>query len=69
MSDLQERLDSLDEAAVLINEAISMISFAVEGTDNEASANAYILSHLSNWANGNNPYDESIPVLKRALKG
>lgn len=66
--EIEERLNYLDKAAELINEAISMIGYAVEDTELEVSANAYIMGHLGNWANGSNPYDGHIPNLKRELE-
>ena len=59
----QERIDLLEEAADQINEAIDAIELAVRGTEHQASAHAYIIAHLKNWANGSNPYDEHIPKL------
>jgi|SaaInlLV_10m_DNA_2_1039722.scaffolds.fasta_scaffold00468_26 hypothetical protein len=63
----QERKDLLNEASELINDAIGKIEEAVHDTGCESSADAYIIGHLSNWANGNNPHDETIPVLIEAM--
>jgi len=58
-----ERVELLTNAQDLINEAIGLIEEAVSGTENDMSAQAYIIAHLNNWANGGNPCDETIPVL------
>lgn len=58
-----ERIEKLEMAQDLINQAIDLICDAVEDTSKERSADAYIIAHLDNWANGGNPYDDTIPVL------
>jgi hypothetical protein len=58
-----KKIDNLNEASEKIAEAIDLISEAVQDTPMERSANAYIIAHLSNWMDGHNPYDETIPVL------
>jgi len=63
MTTMQDRIFELEEAQEKINEAIDIIRQAVRGTEHEASADVYIIAHLNNWANGGNPYDETIPKL------
>ena len=63
-----ERIQLLEEAKEKINEAVSLIREALENTDFETSAEAYIIGHLDNWANGNNPYDEHIPKIIEELE-
>lgn len=58
-----ERIELLREAQEKLFEVIELIEEAVDGTSCENSAQAYIIGHLSNWAEGNNPYDEHIPRL------
>ena len=60
----EARIHSLEDAMQLIGEAIELIQDAVDGTDHESSAEAYIISHLQNWMDGrHNPYDESCAKL------
>jgi len=56
----QSRIDSLLEAQDLINEAIELIKDSLHGTEHLTHAEAYIIAHLDNWANGGNPYDYNI---------
>ena len=64
-----ERIEKLEMAQDLINQAIDFISDAVADTSKERSADVYIIAHLDNWANGGNPYDDSIPVLIDIIAG
>ncbi len=50
IDEIEERTDQLVDAQYKINEAIELIRSAVHGTDQEASANAYIIPHLGTWA-------------------
>jgi hypothetical protein len=63
MLSIEERIELLEEAQDLINEAIDQIDQAVKGTSMQGSVNAYTIAHLSNWANGDNPYDMTIPKI------
>ena len=64
----EARIHSLEEASELLGAAIELIQDAVDGTEHEASAEAYIISHLQNWMDGrHNPYDESIAKLIEAI--
>jgi hypothetical protein len=58
-----DQIELLENAQMKINEAIELIEEAVSGTDNQMSVDAYLVAHLDNWANGGNPYDQTIPVL------
>jgi len=50
IDEIQERADQLVDAQDKINEAIELIRSAVHGTDQEATAAAYILPNLAIWA-------------------
>ena len=65
--DAQERVENLESARELINEAIELIKDAVDGTEHEANVEAYTVAHLKNWANGGNPYDTTIPKIQEWL--
>ena len=59
-----ERIDLLDDAKELINQAIDNIYIAFEGTGERSRLEAYICGHVSGWANWNNPHDDTgIPTL------
>ena len=65
----EERIELLGQAQEKINEAIDLIRNAVGGTEQENSADAYIIGHLSGWANGDNPYDDTaIPKLIESIE-
>lgn len=67
--DYTAKIKLLEEAQEKINGAVYLIRDAVEGTGVEDAADAYIISHLDNWANQNNPYDyTAIPGLITSLK-
>ena len=68
MLNKNERIEMLEDAQEKINEAIDLITEAVRDTDDEASAQAYIIAHLKNWANGENPYDDHIPNLIESIR-
>ena len=58
------RISRLEEAQELLGTVIELIQDAVDGTDEEAGAEAYIISHLQNWMDGrHNPYDDSIAKI------
>lgn len=61
--DKYERKELLENAQDKINEGIELIRQALKDTTHERHAEAYIIGHLDNWANGGNPYDETIPTL------
>ena len=50
IDEIEGRADQLVDAQTKINEAIYLIRSAVQGTDEEARAEAYILSALAIWA-------------------
>jgi len=64
---IQDRIDMLEEAQDLINQAIDQIQQAVKGTSVDRIVQAYTISHLDNWANGGNPHDMTIPVIIDSL--
>jgi hypothetical protein len=58
-----DRVELLTEAQQKINEAIRLIREALEDTSEERSAEAYILGHLENWANGTYSMDTTCQKL------
>lgn len=46
---IDDRMELLQEAQELINVAIANIEQALEGTNYEDYAGAYIIGHLNNW--------------------
>lgn len=64
----EDRIEQLEEAREKIEEAIQLIRDALRGTQQADSAEAYIIGHLQNWAEGDNPYDETIPKLIEELR-
>ncbi len=54
-----ERIEKLQEAQEKLSEAIELIEDAVEGTDQELVVDRYIIGHLRNWRDGNNPFDDT----------
>jgi len=55
------RIYGLLEARNLIHEAVELIKDSLYDTEHLKHAQAYIIPHLENWAEGNhNPYDYSI---------
>jgi hypothetical protein len=68
-TEVEEKITQLEEAKEKIDEAVDLIRRAVEGTNNDNAAEAYIIPHLENWAEGNNPYDATtIPRLIEDLR-
>lgn len=66
---ISERIESLEQAEALIEEAIYLIENAVSGTSEEAHARSYIIPHLKTWIGQGNPYDTSIPdYIENLLK-
>lgn len=46
---ISERIEHLQEAKHHLNEAIDLIVVALQDTEHERHADAYIVAHLSNW--------------------
>jgi len=63
-----ERLDLLNDAQYKLRDAIDLIREAVEGTEEERMAEAYIIPHLENWTEGVNRYDHTIPKIYNAIE-
>lgn len=55
--DKEERIDLLEKAHEHLWSAIDCIRTALEDTELINQAESYIIAHLENWAEGNNPYD------------
>lgn len=54
-----ERIEMLQEAQDHLNQAIELISTALQDTEHERHADAYIIAHLSNWSDAQG-YDTGI---------
>lgn len=66
----EERIRHLDRAQENIYEAVEHIRQAVNGCGRlEDSVETYIVGHLLAWAEGHNPYDESIPRIMESIEG
>lgn len=55
----ENRIQLLEDAQDLMIEAVKMIEDALQGTEHEAHADAYIISHLNNWINSHG-YDMGV---------
>lgn len=55
-----ERIELLREAQHQLLKAIENIFYALKGTEYEAHANAYILSHLEDWVDASGSYNMGI---------
>ena len=55
-----ERIELLREAQHQLLKAIENIFYALKGTEHEAHANAYILSHLEDWIDASGSYNMGI---------
>jgi len=56
---ISERVNHLQEAQTYLNEAIELISTALQDTEHERHADAYIIAHLINWVDAQG-YDTGI---------
>ena len=56
---IQERIHLLEEAQIYLSEAISLIEEALQDTEHERHADAYIIAHLNNWVDAQG-YDTGI---------
>jgi len=45
-----ERIEMLQEAQDHLSQAIELISTALQDTEHDRHADAYIIAHLSNWS-------------------
>ena len=64
-----QRIEKLKQAQEDIRDAIRNIRAATRGLGIESAADAYIIPHLRNWAEGENPYDHTaIPRLIENIK-
>jgi hypothetical protein len=68
--DVNERIAMLEEAREMILAAADLIEGAVARTDIAISCDAYIISHLRNWADedGANPYDQTVDRIIEDLQ-
>ena len=59
-----ERIEKLEEAQQMINEAVELIYEAFEGKNERSRLSSYICGYLTGWAEGTNPHDSTaIPRL------
>jgi len=56
---ISERIEILQEAQDHLSQAIELISTALQDTEHERHADAYIIAHLSNWVDAQG-YDTGI---------
>lgn len=56
---IQERINRLQEAQIYLSEAISLIEEALQDTEHDRHADAYIIAHLNNWIDAQG-YDTGI---------
>jgi oligoribonuclease (3'-5' exoribonuclease) len=54
-----ERVNHLHEAQTYLHEAIELITQALQDTEHERHADAYIIAHLNNWVDAQG-YDTGI---------
>lgn len=52
-SPFEKNIQDLEEAELLLQQVIELITWGVKGTNQEAHANAYIIPHLESWLNPN----------------
>ena len=67
VSPFEKNIQDLEEAELLLQQVIELITWGVKGTNQEAHANAYIIPHLESWLNPNSPetsISEYIEYLK-----
>jgi len=57
----KERIADLESAQEKINEAVTLITKALDDTGAGRRAERYIIGHLDNWANGGASLDETLP--------
>lgn len=55
----EDRIEMLIDAQEHLFSAIKMIEDALQGTEQEAHADAYIIAHLNNWINSHG-YDTGV---------
>lgn len=63
-----ERIELLREAQHQLLRAIENIFYALKGTEHEAHAKAYILSHLEDWFDSSGNYNMGIEQYIEELK-
>ena len=56
---ISERIEILQEAQDHLSQAIELISTALQDTEHERHADAYIIAHLNNWSDAQG-YDTGI---------
>jgi hypothetical protein len=56
---LQDRINMLEQAQDHLSEAIELISQALQDTEHDRHADAYIIAHLNNWIDAQG-YDTGI---------
>lgn len=64
---IEDRIEMLEQADYNLRRAIAQISDALQGTEHERHANAYIIPHLTNWLDGGR-HDMGIAQYQDALQ-
>ena len=62
-----ERIQNVEEAAHLIQEAIGLIVEAVKDTPEEGMTMSYTVGHLKTWVGQGNPYDHHTDKIIEGL--
>ena len=64
---IEDRIELLEQADYNLRRAIAQISDALQGTEHERHANAYIIPHLTRWLDGGR-YDMGIAQYQESLQ-
>lgn len=64
---LEDSIEALEQADYNLRMVIKQISNALQGTEHERHANAYIIPHLTNWLDGGR-HDMGIAQYQEALE-
>lgn len=64
---LEDRIEALEQADYNLRMVIKQISDALQGTEHESHANAYIIPHLTGWLDGGR-YNMGINQYQEALE-
>jgi len=65
--EIADRIEMLERADWNLRDVIKQISDALQGTEHESHANAYIISHLTTWLDGGR-FDMGIAQYQEALQ-
>jgi hypothetical protein len=65
--EIADRIEMLEQADWNLRTAIKQIADALQGTEHESHANAYIIAHLTTWLDGGR-FDMGIAQYQEALQ-